>query len=97
MHFQKVLLDKIDEVQMQLQNIDTVKLDYKSDGVKFVANPRQKSVNHLSMYGSATIPAKSTTKSSTNRMRLTGNQKEIKAQAVSSSFSCMISFEFKCL
>lgn len=60
MHFQKVLLEEVDEVEMQLQNIDTGKLDYSLRRVKFVANSRGKSMNDLSMYGSAMVPAKST-------------------------------------
>lgn len=90
MHFQKFLLDKIDDVQMQLRNIDTVKLDYNSSKLKFVVNPREKSVNHLSMYGSPMLPAETMAKPS---LKLTKKVKEIKTKAVSGIFR-VFSFEF---
>lgn len=80
---------------MQLPNIDTVKLDYAPSKVKFVANPREKAVNQLSMYGSAMVPAKSTAKPSINRIKLTKRDREIKTQTVSRVFSVCFFFESK--
>lgn len=63
---------------MQLQNIDTGKLDYNLRKVKFVANPPEKSINDLSMYGSTMIPTKSTMKANANRRKVLRKDEEIK-------------------
>lgn len=51
-NFPKFLLDKVDGVQMQLQNIDLRKSDYNPSQLKFSAKPLGKQANRLSMYGS---------------------------------------------
>lgn len=74
---------------MQLQNIDTKKLDYSPNKPKSGGNPRQKQANHLSMYGSTTILRKSTitaSQSSLYRRKPTKSDKDAKTQTVSADF-----------
>lgn len=78
---------------MQLQHIDVGILDYSSSKVKFVANSREKSINDLSMYGSAVVPAKSTAR--TKQKKVTRKYEEIKTQAVSGTYRVISLFEFK--